>query len=62
MWDQYRTQDRLNILCEELLYFHDFVIVILVLILSVVAVSMVGRFFGGYINKNLLQGQLIECI
>ena len=47
---------------EEFLFFHDFTIVILVIILRFVGVVLAGSFVGGRIRTNLLESQVVECI
>jgi len=61
-WNQYGFQDRANSLTEELVYFHDFVLIILIFILTLVGYAIVTTFYSPYINKSLLDGQVIETI
>lgn len=61
-WNQYGFQDSINSLTEELVYFHDFVLIILFFILTLVGYAIWSTFSNPYINKNLLEGQLIETI
>ena len=47
---------------EEFLFFHDFTIIILVIILSFVGVIMAGAWLNQRVNTTLLEGQVVECV
>lgn len=47
---------------EELLFLHDFINLILVFIIRFVGYIMLRILVNKYINKNLLERQIIECI
>jgi len=61
-WAQLGFQDATSPIMEELLFFHDFTLVILVFIIRMVGGVIIGRIFNLVINKTLLEGQMIECI
>merc|ERR1712001_287340 len=47
---------------EELIFLHDFINIILVFIITFVGFIIVRILFNSFINKNLLESQIIECI
>merc|ERR1712183_621098 len=47
---------------EELIFLHDFINMILVLIITFVMFIIITILFNSFINKNLLERQIIECI
>ena len=47
---------------EELIFLHDFINIILVFIIRFVGYIIVRIIFNTFINKNLLERQIIECI
>jgi len=47
---------------EQLIFFHDHALLILILITSIVGYFMVSLLFNSFINRFLLDGQLIEII
>merc|ERR1712186_309920 len=47
---------------EELIFLHDFINIILVFIIIFVGFIIVRILFNSFINKNLLERQIIECI
>ena len=61
-WLQLGLQEAYRPLIEEFHHFHDFTNIILIFILSFVLFIIVSIVWNTIINKNLLQGQLIECI
>lgn len=61
-WTQYGFQDAFSPIIEEFHYFHDFTNSILLFILVFVGVIIVSILFNTIVNKNLLEGQIIECI
>jgi len=60
-WAQLGTQDAAAPLIEEIIFFHDLILVTLRFILSVVGLAILGLVKRGYVDKFLLEGQLIEC-
>merc|ERR1711970_989921 len=47
---------------EELIFLHDFINIILIFIITFVGFIIVRILFNSFINKNLLERQIIECI
>lgn len=47
---------------EDLIYFHDFVILILIFTLTGVGGAIVAPIINTFTNKNLLERQGLECI
>merc|ERR1711934_1095738 len=46
---------------EELIFLHDFINIILVFIITFVGFIIVRILFNSFVNKNLLESQIIEC-
>nr|WMV00169.1 cytochrome oxidase subunit II [Kikihia sp. 'muta tuta hybrid']WMV00300.1 cytochrome oxidase subunit II [Kikihia sp. 'tuta'] len=61
-WSYINMQDAVSPLMEQLMFFHDHVLVILIMITIVVAYMMVMLMLNKIINRLLLEGQLIEFI
>jgi len=61
-WAQFGFQDSSSPLMEQLIFFHDHALLILILITSIVGYFMVSLLFNSFINRFLLDGQLIEII
>lgn len=61
-WAQLSLQDAASPEMEELIYFHDFTLIVLAFILVLVGLRMAGALKAPVINKALLQGQALECI
>nr|YP_010620917.1 cytochrome c oxidase subunit II [Archiblatta hoeveni]WAX39248.1 cytochrome c oxidase subunit II [Archiblatta hoeveni] len=59
-WANMNLQDSASPIMEQLIYFHDHALMIIVLILMVVSYMMIMLIFNKYINRFLLEGQLIE--
>merc|ERR1712193_365521 len=59
---QFGLQDANSPIIEELIFLHDFINMILVFIITFVGFIMVRILFNSFINKNLLERQIIECI
>nr|AOY39411.1 cytochrome c oxidase subunit 2 [Hydnocerini sp. BMNH-844241] len=55
-------QDSSSPLMEQLSFFHDHALLILIIITILVGQLLVGLFFNKYINRYLLEGQMIELI
>lgn len=47
---------------EELIFLHDFINIILVFIIRFVGFIIVRIILNSYINKNLLESQIVECV
>nr|QRC76509.1 cytochrome c oxidase subunit II [Lycostomus sp. YXY-2021] len=61
-WKSFTLLDAISPLMEQLSFFHDHTMLILLMILSMVAYIMATMMKNKYINKTLLEGQLIEII
>jgi hypothetical protein len=47
---------------EEFLFFHDFALLILVIIIIFVGVFLVRVLYNTFVNKNLLENQVLEVV
>nr|YP_009540829.1 cytochrome c oxidase subunit II [Mongoloniscus sinensis]AYQ93280.1 cytochrome c oxidase subunit 2 [Mongoloniscus sinensis] len=61
-WNSLSFQDGLSPMMSQLIFFHDHIMIILVLIITVVGFMLVSLFFSSYINRALLENQFIEMI
>nr|YP_010582833.1 cytochrome c oxidase subunit II [Psychoda alternata]AQX36168.1 cytochrome c oxidase subunit II [Psychoda alternata] len=61
-WSNLNLQDSASPLMEQLIFFHDHTLLILVMVTVMVAYIMTMLFFNNYINRFLLHGQMIEII
>nr|YP_009756874.1 cytochrome c oxidase subunit II [Tephritis femoralis]QIK50378.1 cytochrome c oxidase subunit 2 [Tephritis femoralis] len=61
-WTTFSFQDSASPLMEQLIFFHDHTLMILVMITTLVSYLMFMLFFNKYTNRNLLHGQTIEMI
>lgn len=61
-WGSIEFIDRVSPLIEIIIFFHDHVLIILILILTLVGYIIISLFFNSFINRFLLEGQDIEVI
>lgn len=61
-WQILSSQDGISPLIEQLLFFHDHTIIILILITIIVGYLIISLFFNKFNYRFLLEGQLIELI
>lgn len=61
-WSNFNLQNRASPLIEQIIFFHDHTLVILIIITILVGYLIVSLFFNSYINRFLLEGQIIELI
>nr|WOR81150.1 cytochrome c oxidase subunit II [Micraspides sp.] len=61
-WNFLGFQDSSSPLMEQLIFFHDHTMVVLILITSLVGYMMLSLFLNKIINRFLLEGQTIEII
>lgn len=61
-WANLGLQDSSSPLIEQLIFFHDHTILILLIITTLVGYLIFTLFFNNYINRYLLHGQTIEII
>nr|AYN50448.1 cytochrome c oxidase subunit 2 [Corthylus rubricollis] len=61
-WKMIMLQDSASPLMEQLMFFHDHTLMILVMITILVGQMMISMLFNKYTNRFLLEGQMIETI
>nr|ALO77280.1 cytochrome c oxidase subunit 2 [Scraptia sp. SCR02] len=61
-WKTLLLQDSSSPLMEQLCFFHDHTLLVLVIITILVGQIMMGLFFNTFTHRYLLEGQLIELI
>nr|AFG29137.1 cytochrome c oxidase subunit II [Tetanocera latifibula] len=61
-WANLGLQDSASPLMEQLIFFHDHALLILLMVTLLVGYLMVSLVFNSYVNRFLLHGQLIEVI
>lgn len=61
-WSNFNYQNRASPLIEQIIFFHDHTLIILIIITILVAYLIINLFFNNYINRFLLEGQIIELI
>ena len=61
-WANLNLQDSSSPLIEQLIFFHDHTILILIIITIIVSYLIIVLIFNKHINRNLLHGQNIEII
>nr|AWV83408.1 cytochrome oxidase subunit II [Vagitanus terminalis] len=61
-WSDINLQDAMSPLMEQLMFFHDHTLIILIVITMIVSYMMVSLMFNIYLNRMLLDGQMIEFV
>jgi cytochrome c oxidase subunit 2 len=61
-WAQLGFQRRASPLIEQLIFFHDHALLVIILITSIVGYFIISLFSNTLINRFLLDGQAIEVI
>nr|QJX65648.1 cytochrome c oxidase subunit II [Amorophaga japonica] len=61
-WSNLNFQNSSSPLMEQIIFFHDHSLIILIMITMIVSYLMMKLFFNSYINKTLLDNQMIELI
>nr|QPB70943.1 cytochrome c oxidase subunit II [Dares cf. murudensis SB0241]QPB70975.1 cytochrome c oxidase subunit II [Dares murudensis] len=61
-WPNLYFQDSSSPLMEQLILFHDHIMMILMMIVTTVAYSMIMLMLNKYSDQNLLEGQMMELI
>nr|ASW26903.1 cytochrome c oxidase subunit II [Gallerucida bifasciata] len=61
-WKNFMLQDSASPLMEQLTYFHDHTMMILIIITVLVGQLLLTLFFNKFLHRFLLEGQLIEII
>nr|UGN61786.1 cytochrome c oxidase subunit II [Cryptocercus convexus] len=59
-WSNMNLQDSASPIMEQLIYFHDHTLMIILMILTIVSYMMLAMTYNKYINRHLLEGQMIE--
>nr|ARK18796.1 cytochrome c oxidase subunit 2 [Conus cloveri] len=62
LWGQLGFQDAASALMEEMIFFHDHAMMILVMIISLVGYAAVSLMLSSYTCRSLVEGQEIETI
>lgn len=61
-WSNLNLQNRASPLIEQIIFFHDHTLIILLIITILVGYLILNLIFNKYINRFLLEGQIIELI
>nr|YP_009502495.1 cytochrome c oxidase subunit II [Neptis alwina]AWV82897.1 cytochrome c oxidase subunit II [Neptis alwina] len=61
-WSNINYQNSASPLMEQIIFFHDHTLIILIMITILVSHLMINLFFNKYTNRFLLEGQMIELI
>nr|AHL17319.1 cytochrome c oxidase subunit II [Stichophthalma howqua] len=61
-WSNLNFQNSASPLMEQIIFFHDHTLIILIMITILVSYLMLNLFFNKYINRLLLENQMIELI
>nr|WRK67366.1 cytochrome c oxidase subunit 2 [Semirhynchia dumbrodiana] len=61
-WSDFSLQNSASPLMEQLIFFHDHTLLILIMITIMVSYLMITLFFNKFTNRYLLEGQTIEVI
>nr|YP_010274815.1 cytochrome c oxidase subunit II [Capila translucida]UJV31512.1 cytochrome c oxidase subunit II [Capila translucida] len=61
-WSNLNLQNSASPLMEQIIFFHDHTMIILIMITILVSYMMTSLFFNKYINRFLLEEQMIELI
>nr|AWV83174.1 cytochrome oxidase subunit II [Auritibicen japonicus] len=61
-WSYISMQDAMSPLMEQLMFFHDHTLVVLIIITMIVSYMMYTLFLNSMVNRLLLEGQMIEFI
>nr|YP_010613552.1 cytochrome c oxidase subunit II [Graphium sarpedon]WAR51427.1 cytochrome c oxidase subunit 2 [Graphium sarpedon]WHN78808.1 cytochrome c oxidase subunit II [Graphium cloanthus] len=61
-WYSINFQNGASPLMEQIIFFHDHTLIILIMITILVSYLMMNLFFNKFINRLLLEGQMIELI
>ena len=61
-WSNFNIQNGASPLIEQIIFFHDHTLIILIIITILVGYLIIRLFFNKYINRFLLEEQIIELI
>nr|YP_009479240.1 cytochrome c oxidase subunit II [Cryptocercus meridianus]AVT43908.1 cytochrome c oxidase subunit II [Cryptocercus meridianus] len=59
-WANMNLQDSASPIMEQLIYFHDHTLMIILMILTIVSYMMMAMTYNKFIDRYLLEGQMIE--
>nr|YP_009502919.1 cytochrome c oxidase subunit II [Spongiocaris panglao]AXG21496.1 cytochrome c oxidase subunit II [Spongiocaris panglao] len=61
-WSYLSFQDSASPLMEQLIFFHDHTMIILIMITTLVSFMMLSLFFNSFTNRFLLENQMLEIL
>nr|YP_010586071.1 cytochrome c oxidase subunit II [Brachycentrus kozlovi]UZZ43807.1 cytochrome c oxidase subunit II [Brachycentrus kozlovi] len=61
-WSQLNFQNSVSPLMEQMIFFHDFILMILILIITLISYFMINLFSNKFMNRFLMEDQSIELI
>lgn len=61
-WSQVQLQDACSPIMEELIFFHDFTMTVLVTILSLVFINITLLLTNKLIHSRVIESQILECV
>nr|YP_004857890.1 cytochrome c oxidase subunit II [Cigaritis takanonis]ADN43208.1 cytochrome c oxidase subunit II [Cigaritis takanonis] len=61
-WSNFNFQNSISPLMEQIIFFHDHTLIILLMITILISYMMLNLFFNKFINRFLLEEQMIELI
>nr|YP_009648081.1 cytochrome c oxidase subunit II [Parantica aglea]AIT69855.1 cytochrome c oxidase subunit II [Parantica aglea]QBZ78043.1 cytochrome c oxidase subunit II [Parantica aglea]QNH68962.1 cytochrome c oxidase subunit II [Parantica aglea aglea] len=61
-WSNFNFQNSASPLMEQIIFFHDHTLIILIMITILISYLMVNMFFNKYTNRFLIEEQMIEMI
>nr|AII41646.1 cytochrome c oxidase subunit II [Allopsontus sp. 1 JZ-2014] len=61
-WNQLGLQDGASPLMEQLIFFHDHTIMVIIMVTTLVGYIMTSLLFNKFLNRFLLEGQVIEVV
>nr|ABA10679.1 cytochrome oxidase subunit II [Methona confusa] len=61
-WSNFNFQNSASPLMEQIIFFHDHTLIILMMITILISYLMVNLFFNKFTNRFLIEGQMIELI
>nr|YP_010555743.1 cytochrome c oxidase subunit II [Eupelmus anpingensis]UYR45772.1 cytochrome c oxidase subunit 2 [Eupelmus anpingensis] len=59
---QMMFQDANSFIMENMIFFHDYAMMLIVVIISLIMYCLIFMLFNKFINRNLLDGQIIEIV
>nr|UAA82167.1 cytochrome c oxidase subunit II [Walkerella microcarpae] len=62
IWKQMNLQDANSPIMENMVFFHDFSVIIIIVVVGMISYLLLFMFTNKYINRNMLEGQTIEII